>query len=625
MKGYAGKILKVNLSHGKILKETLRENFAKNYLGGTGFCARILWDSVDKNVEPLSEDNIIIFATGPVNGTAFPPSGRYVISSKSPLTRIWAESHSGGFFGAWLKYAGYDIMIIQGKSDKPVWLKIEDENVEICDASDMWGRNTLETTEMIEESMGDDTRVACIGQGGENLVKYACIMNDRYRAAGRTGMGAIMGFKKLKAIGVIGTSFVEVYDYDRFIEIVEDARRRYTEGRWGIACQESLGMYGTTSLVEVEQEIGRLPTKNHYTGIFDDYEKIGSMAIRKNHRKKRKSCFGCFIQCKYISEVSDGKYAGTVSEGPEYETVMAFGSNCLNNNLQSIIHANMLCNLYGLDTISTGKCISFAMECYEKGLIDYDVKWGDDEKIIDLIHKIARREGFGDLLAEGTRIAAQKIGKGAENYAMHVKGMEISGQDGRPQKSVALTHAISVRGADHLRSLSSLEELGYVSVMKERFKDMPEGMDDLRSEDGKGMLIVEMEDLYAIVDSLIICKYGTMWPPIFYFNDFCDLVPAITGFDEYSEYKNMKKLSKRISLLRRAFNAREGIRRKDDYLPKRFLNEPMPHGPAKGEVVNLDKMLDEFYELRGCNKDGVPTKDALDSVGLKDITENLWR
>jgi aldehyde:ferredoxin oxidoreductase len=426
MKGYAGQLLYIDLTTGQTRTEPYPEEWAKLYLGGTGLCARLLWDNVKPETEPLSEENILIFATGPVNGTGFPPSGRYMVAAKSPLTGIWAESHVGGFFGPELKYAGYDAVIITGKASTPSWIRIHDDTVEILDAADLWGLNTVETSDRVLATMAGLGRVSCIGQAGENLVKYASIMSDKYRAAGRAGMGTVMGWKNLKAIGVRGTGALEVADFDGLNELAEDARKRYTTGQWGTACQQSLGQLGTTGLIEAEQEIGRLPTRNHWSGIYADYKMIGSAAIRNRHRKKRKSCMGCNIQCKYVSMVDEGKYAGSFSDGPEYETVMAFGSNCLNNDLPSIIHANMLCNQYGMDTISVGKTISFAMECHENGLIEDQIGWGDADKIIELVHKIARREGIGDMLAEGTREATRRVGGNAGDYAIHVKGLELS-------------------------------------------------------------------------------------------------------------------------------------------------------------------------------------------------------
>jgi aldehyde:ferredoxin oxidoreductase len=635
MKGYVGSILRIDLTSGESTRIPLSETVARKYLGGTGLCARILWDELSPGIDPLSPSNILVIATGPINGTAFPPSGRYVIASKSPLTGIWGEAHAGGAFGAELKYAGYDALIIKGRAKHTVYIYIENNNVKINSGTHLWGLDTTKTTDQLIHELGDDPelKVACIGPAGENLVRYACIINDKYRAAGRCGLGAVMGSKNLKAIAVRGTGAVEVADFQKFMMLVDDARVRYTRGRWGDACQASLGTYGTTGLIEAENEIGRLPTRNHWSGVFKDFEAIGSRTIRKLYRKKRKSCFGCNIQCKYVSCVDAGKYAGSCSDGPEYETVMAFGSNCLNTDLASIIHANMLCNLFGLDTISTGKVISFMMECSSEpacheffGMYpDSKIAWADADKMIELIHKIAYRKGVGEILAEGTKLAAEKIGGGAQHFAIQVKGMELSGQDGRAHKSVGLTHAISVRGADHLRALSSLDELGYDDVVRERYpaNDVNKIL-NLRTEACKGRLIVDMEDLYAIVDSLLICKYGTMWPPIFYFDDFANIIPATTGFDEYADIDYVRQVAKRICLLRRAFNAREGITRKDDTLPARLLREPMPEGPAKGEIVHLDPMLDEFYEFRGCDiTTGMPTEDALSSVGLEDVAKAL--
>lgn len=624
MHGYAGKILIVDLSKGKVVSKELERSRAKKYLGGVGLAASYLWEHIDANTDPLGPENMLIFTTGPVNGTGFPPTGRFAVCSRSPLTNIWAESHAGGFFGPMLKYAGYDMVIITGRASTKVYLAIDDRNVELRKAEHLWGRDVLETNERINEEF-PDAEIACIGPAGENMVKYASIQVCRHRALGRTGMGAIMGAKGLKAVAVRGTGEISVAHFEKFWEFVEHARERYTKERWGIAAQESLGKYGTTSLVEAEQEIGRLPTKNHSTGVYKDYDKIGGEAIRAHVRKKRRACMGCAIQCKYVAVVDEGKYRGTVTEGPEYETIVAFGSDELNADLGSIVHANYLCNKLGLDTISTGKSIAFAMELSEKGIISEKIKWGDADAMINLIHDIAYRRGLGNELAEGVRNMARKLGGEAEKLAVHVKGLEMSGQDGRAHKSIGLTHAISVRGADHLRSISCLDELGYVDIARERYKEDAKTILNLRSEELKGILVEDMETNYAIVDSLIICKYGTMWPPILYYPDYANLIFYITGFKEYSDVKGVRKLGERICMLRRAINAKLGVTRKDDTLPYKQLHEPMPDGPAAGEVVHLDKMLDEFYDARGCTRDGKPKYSKLKELGLKDVGDELVR
>jgi len=631
-KGYAGQYLRVNLTRGKISKLLLPRELARNYIGGSGLAARILYDEVSPEVKPYAPKNLLIFATGPVNGTVFPPSGRYCVVTKNALTGGWGEVHSGGHFGPELKYAGYDYIVIQGRSKKPVYLSIRDDEVGLRDAKELWGRDTAETTAGVREELADrNTRVACIGPGGERLVRYSSIITDEHRAAARSGVGAVMGSKRLKAVAVRGTGDVEVADFDKVWKLSEEAHARYTGGTWGKACQDSLGKYGTTGLIEAEQAIGRLPTKNHWTGMFDYADEIGSENIRRNYRKTRRSCFNCRICCKYVSYVSDGPYAGTWTEGPEYETVAGFGSNCLNADLDSIMYANYLCNLYGIDTISCAKSISFAMECFEHGILTdsdtdgLDLRWGDGDVIVELINKIVEREGIGKLLGEGVKRAAEQIGKGSGRFAMHVKGHENSFQDGRPHQSVGLSHAIAVRGADHLRALSSIDELGYYDVAEKRFgRGKAKDISNLRSTKYKGLLVKDMEDLYAVVDALIICKYGTMWPPVYYLDDFTNLLPAVTGFEEFAEFKEVRAAAERIVNLKRAFNARVGFDRKDDTLPKRFLEEPIPHGPAKGDVVRLKPMLDEYYrERRWDVRTGLQKRETLERFGLKDVSEDL--
>jgi aldehyde:ferredoxin oxidoreductase len=630
-KGYIGKYLRVDLSGGKITELPLKKEWSRYYIGGSGMAARILYDEVPPKVNPLSPKNLLIFATGPITGTVYPPSGRYCVVTKAPLTGIWGEAHSGGYFGPELKYAGYDLIVLQGRSAKPVYLAIEDGKAELRSAERIWGKNTLETTAMIEEEFGDhQVRVACIGKAGERLVKFACIMNDRFRAAGRTGVGAVMGSKNLKAIAVQGSGAVEVADFDRVWELTEEAHERYTRGEWGKASHDALYRYGTPGLVSWENEIGRLPTKGHYTGVFEYADDIGPDRFEREFIIHRRSCMNCRIQCKKVGYIRSGPYAGTLSEGPEYESIVALGSNCLIRDFPAIMKANQLCNLHGMDTISCGGAISFAMECFERGVLSerdlgMSLRWGDGEAMVKLVELIAERKGIGDLLAEGVRGAAKRIGKGSERWAMHVKGMEISGQDGRPHQSVGLTHAVAVRGADHLRGLSSLDELDYRKTIAERYGEAKaKALGDRLSTKYKGMLVKDIEDLYAIVDSLITCKYGTMWPPIFYFDDYARLLPAITGIEEFARVKEVQAAAERIVNLKRAFNARLGLDRRDDTLPDRFLKEPMPDGPAKGMVVDLKPMLDEYYRARGWDiRTGLQKRSTLKKFGLADVARDL--
>jgi aldehyde:ferredoxin oxidoreductase len=629
--GYAGRILYVDLSKGKYWVEELKESLAKAYVGGSGLAAYLLWNLIDSGVDPLSPENPLIIATGPATGALAPSAGRFALVSKSPLTGIWGESHAGGFFGPEVKYAGYDMVVILGRSSTPVSLVIDDGSVGIHKATDLWGLNTRDTTNELRSKFGKDYHVICIGPAGENLVKFASVMVDYYRAFGRTGMGAVMGSKKLKAVVVRGSKGVEVYDPDKYLEVLEDILWRNTEGPWALPAQMSLGRYGTPSLVTAMNAIGRLPTKNHWTGYWERADRLSGDELLK-YRVSRGSCFSCMIMCKHITKVPDGRYEGAFSGGPEYESVVALGSNLLIDNIEAVIYMNQLCNLYGLDTISTGKVISYVFECYEKGLISkeeldgVEALWGSEEVTIKLINMIVRREGIGNILAEGVRKASEVLGRGYE-YALHVKGLEVSAQDPRGHKSVGLTWAISVRGADHLRSLTTVDELGYRDVAAERFgADKVDYVCDRLSERYKGLIVKDQEDLFALVDSIIMCKYGTMWPPMYYFDFIAKLLPPLTGIKEFGDVKNLRLIAERIVNLKRCFNLREGVGKESEVLPKRFTEEAMPTGPSKGQVCDLEPMLREYYMYRGWDyRSGLPYEETLERLGLDYVANTLRR
>ena len=619
MHGYAGQYLRINLTDKSITKEPFPEHLLE-WIGGTGICAKILWDELDAGIEPLSPDNKLVLATGPTTGTLFPQSGRFMMAAKSPLTGIWAEAHCGGHFGPELKYAGYDFIIFEGRAENLVYILIVDDEVQILDASEIKGATVNETTEFLMAEHGIE-RVACIGPAGENLVRFAAVMTDKHRAFGRSGLGAVMGSKNLKAIAVWGSNDITVADRKKFLQLYEESKHRFLEGIDAEGCL-SLREFGSAGLVEIENEIGRLPTRNHKMGVFDKVELIGSTRIRDEFRVAKNSCFNCKIQCKLVTL---SKKYNNIGEGPEYETVVSLGSGCLNADLDTIIYANHLCNDLGMDTISCGSAIGFAMECCEHGLIDEEVKWADGEKIVQLVQDIAYREGLGDILAEGVKRAAQKIGGGAEKFAMHVKGQEISGQDGRAHRSGGLTHATAVRGADHLRGLSVIDEIGYPEIGLRRYgEDKLKAALDRHSEEFKGQMVFDVEHFYAVVDSLILCKYGTMYPLCYYYPDIPDILYSITGIEAFNDEKNIERIGKRICILRRAFNQREGLSRKDDSLPDRFTKEPEEEGPAKGEVVNLDVMLDDYYDLWGFGRDGLILPETLDKFGLEDVKKELY-
>jgi len=627
--GYTGKILYVDLSKSKYWVEELKESLAKTYVGGSGLAAYLLWNLVDGGVDPLSPENPLIIATGPATGALAPSAGRFALVSKSPLTNIWGESHAGGFFGPEVKYAGYDVVVVLGKSSTPVSLVIDDGNVEIYRSTGLWGLNTRDTTNELRSRFGKDYHVMCIGPAGEELVRFASVIVDYYRAFGRTGLGAVMGSKRLKAVVVRGSKSVEVYDPDKYLEVLEDILWRNSEGPWALPAQMSLGRYGTPSLVTAMNAIGRLPTKNHWTGFWGRADKLSGDELLK-YRVSRGSCFSCMIMCKHVTKVSNGRYEGTFSGGPEYESIVALGSNLLIDNIEAVIYMNQLCNLYGLDTISTGKVLSYVFECYEKGLISkeelggLEALWGSEEAAITLINMIVRREGIGNILAEGVRRASEVLGRGYE-YALHVKGLEVSAQDPRGHKSVGLTWAISVRGADHLRSLTTVDELGYRDITAERFGvDKVDDVCDRLSEKYKGLIVKDQEDLFALVDSIIMCKYGTMWPPMYYFDFIAKLLPPLTGIKEFGDVKNLRLIAERIVNLKRCFNLREGVGKESEVLPKRFTEEPMPTGPSKGQVCNLEPMLREYYMYRGWDyESGLPYEETLERLGLDYVANEL--
>jgi len=625
LKGYAGAFLHVDLAHKKPKKVSLDHKLALDYLGGVGFCSRILYDKISPGVDPLGPENVLMFATGPLTGTLFPQASRYVVAAKSPLTDIWGEAHAAGYWGPELKFAGYDGIIVEGQSNKPRYLWIDDDHVEIRNAEHLWGKTCYEVDDALKEELGDClVKVASIGPAGENLVRYACIMNDRDRCAARSGMGAVMGSKKLKAIAVRGSKDIEVANTGHYLKLIVELHEKmlahpFTEGR---------AKYGTTSLIELMQEIGRLPTYNMRQGVFDEYEKIGGETIRKNYLIKARADFACLQRCGRYTTVKEGPYA-YIGGSPEFETQCCLGSRCGISHTEAMLYAHYLCNSYGLDGISTGATVSWAMECYELGILSkedtdgIDLSWGNHEALIQLIPMIARRAGFGNILAEGSYRAAQKIGKGSEKYVMHVKRQEIAAQEPRAQKSMGLAAATAARGADHLYAFPVLDEVGFEEAIRERFgyKYLPEIADRLNPK-YKGFMVKECEDFMVVVESVGVCKYGTQIPPVFYYDDLANALKATTGMDLTIE--DLKLIGERIVNLNRAFNARQKITRKDDKLPNRLTRVPAPIGPAKGQIVELDQMLNEYYTYRGWNiKTGLPTWKKLSELGLSDVASDL--
>ncbi len=631
MFGYAGKILRINLTDEKVSEEPLDASTAKKFIGGRGLGVKILFDELKRGVDPLGPDNKIVIATGVLTGIPIPGNARHIVMAKSPLTGVWGESPAGGFFGQELKSAGYDAIIIEGKAAKPVYLWLHDGETEVKDASHLWGKLTRDVQrDIIKEVKDDRAVVACIGPAGENLVKFASVFFDFNHVAGRTGMGAVMGSKKLKAIVVRGKQKLKYSNEQKLIDLsLKELANKGENARRGPYWPDALDKYGSNADFIYWQLSGRLPTQNFRMCTFPGHKNLTAETVSETILIRTHTCPYCPIPCNRIVQVHEPYEVDPDYCGPEYETTAALGSFCMNDNLAALAKANELCNKYAMDTISTGVTIAFAMECYEKGLITtkdtegLDLSWGNPEAVVQLTEKIARRQGIGDLLAEGVRIAAKKIGQGAEEFAMHIKGQEMPMHEGRGKKGHGLSFAISNRGACHLQMESDdlFEEAKYPEIgIDETVK-----ADRLYTGPEKVKLVKIVNDLFILYDCLPICRW-TVYPcGGRRLETFAEIINAATGWDV--TIGELMTVGERTCNLERAFNIREGITRKDDVLPKRLMEEPLPEGPYKGEVLSkdvLDKMLDYWYELRGWNnKTGIPTREKLKELGLENATRQL--
>jgi aldehyde:ferredoxin oxidoreductase len=623
-KGYAGRWLYVDLTAGSIEARDLERKFAEGYLGGNGFGARLLWDHVGPDIDALSPGNMLIFATGPLCGTTAPTASRFEVVSKSPLTGIYGDSNAGGYFGPELKFAGWDYVVFSGRAKHPVYLHIHDNDVGLCDARALWGLSTSETEETIQRTLGDEkVKTATIGPAGENKVRFAGIQVTSQRSAARCGLGAVMGSKNLKAIAVRGHSRVGLADPQRFKDLMAQFRRRLREN----AVFEPVHQHGTPGITAMMNALGRFPTKNFQMGSFADIDKIDADALADRAFVRHMGCYACPVACDALYSVPDGPYEGTTLHSVEYETLGALGAGILNADLDSILYMNRLCDDLGLDTISAGRCIGFAMELWERGILTSEdtgglaLEWGDTGVASELLKMMAYRQGFGDLLAEGVLRAARSIGRGAEVYAMHVKGMEIPAQDGRAQRSMGLAQATSNRGADHLKAFPVIDETGYPGEARRRYGEayLPEMAEPLATRH-KPFLVKDGEDYGAVIDSVGLCKSGgTFVMAELYWDDIAQALEAATGME--MSVDKLKQIGERIYNLQRCYNVRHGISRADDRLPRRFAEEPSPSGNAVGQVIDLEPMLDEYYALRGWDiATGVPKLETLQALGLEAIT-----
>ncbi len=619
--------LYVDLSSGRIEARPPDPALVEGYLGGNGLGARLLWEQVGPAVDPLAPENLLIVAAGPLCGTPFPTASRMEVIAKSPLTGIYGDSNAGGFFGPELRFAGWDLILFSGRAEQPVALHIADEHVELRDARALWGLTTRQTEDALRRERGDDrVKTATIGPAGENLVRFAGIQVTSQRSAARCGLGAVMGSKNLKAIAVRGRSKVPLAEPDRARRLAREWRRRLREN----PVYPAVHAHGTPGIASLMDALGRFPTRNFQQGSFEAIERINADALEARAFVRHLACYGCPVACDKLYRLPDGPFAGTELHSVEYETLNAFGSNVLNPNLDGILYANQLCDDLGLDTISTGRVLSFVMELWERGILTpadtggLALEWGDMEVMLDLVGRIARREGLGDLLAEGVRRIAAQIGRGAEEYAMHVKGMEIPAQDGRAQRSMGLAHVTSTRGADHLKAFPTIDETGYPEEARRRYGEqyLPELADPLATR-YKPMLVKDGEDYGAVVDSVGLCKSGgTFVLAEFYWPDVAQALEAVMGIEMPVE--RLKETGERIYNLQRCYGVREGVTRADDVLPRRFGQEPSPSGNARGQVIHLEPMLDEYYALRGWDPEtGIPTGETLRRLGLADVAEEL--
>jgi len=611
MFAYAGKILRVNLTSGKISTEPLSEEMAKNYIGGIGLGIRLLFDNSKPGTDALDPDNPLIYLTGPLSGTLGPTGGNsYAVVSKSPATGGIGNAESHGFFGPDLKRAGYDAVIITGKADKLSYLWIDDDKVEIRDGEFLKNETVYHTDVKIREELGDYyIRVSAIGEAGEKLCRFAAIINDEFRAIGRAGMGAVMGSKNLKAVAVRGTNDVNVANFDGFKEFIKIIYERMK----GPATKKYKTL-GTPENVLVLNSLSALATRNWTNATFEGAQKVSGEYLNEHYVKKIVGCATCGMRCDHIAVVPEGPYQGSTSR-LEFECLWSMGPLCGIDRLDAVIEAMRITNEYGMDGISIGVVVAFAMDCYEHGVITkeqtdgIDLRFGNAEALIAIIHKIGKREGWlGNILAEGTAKAAELIGGDAYKYACHIKGLELPGYDLRTLKTAALGFSVSFRGACHLRNGAySPDVKGKVN----RFKIEP----------GRGKMIVDESKMYNIIDSLIVCKFsrGTYYDG---WKDLANYYTLATGIPMTPE--EMAKVGDRIENLARLFNIREGKgTRKYDTIPWKIKNCPVPdEGPAKGVVVNEEEFqigLDDYYAARGWTANGVPTVEKLKELGLEEF------
>lgn len=628
--GYMGEVLKINLSNKDIKKEKLTEGDLRKFIGGSGLGAKYLFELTGQQTDPLGEDNVLIFMTGPITGIKSFSADRFEVITKSPLTEIFAESNCGGRWGSMLKKSGFDGIIISGRSDKPVNIYINNKEVKILDASSTWGLDTFDTQSKLKETINPRCEIVCIGPAGEKLVRYASIAtgSKNSRITGRCGCGTVMGSKKLKAIAVYGNYDINIFDPEN----LQSFQKRHIKEI--VRETKPLHEYGTSLENVYLEEIGNMPVKNWTKSKFKNIENLSGQAMARTILKKKYYCGNCIIGCGRLIEIEKGKYktSGLIG-GPEYETMAMLGSNLFIDNLEAVSKYNEICNRYGLDTMTTGSIIGFMMECYEKGLIDkdeldgIDLKWGDEDAVKEILMKIINRDGIGMLLGEGIRAIVKKLGNRSKEFAAEIKGLDFPAHDPRCKMGTGLGYATSNRGACHLQAMTvdfengaSIPETGHpetydkLSIASVPEIGIPEPLDrfDVKS---KPEFVIRLQNLMCIYDSINCCKFIIFGGIAL--EELCEILKLTTGFDYKKE--EILKIGEGMFNLKRLYNSKCGISRKDDTLPKRFLTQKREDGKSADKLPPLEEMLDDYYILRGWDNNGIPSKEKIDELGLNDF------
>lgn len=624
------KIGYVDLTTGKIEKREIPESMRRKYLGGRGLDMYLLYNHVKPGCDPLGPDNVFVASAGLLGGTLAPSPSRFHVGARSPLTGFIGSANSGGYFAPELRFAGFDHLVVKGKSDKPVYLYAHDGEIEIRDASHIWGQDVMTAQQMIRDDLNDQqVKSLCIGQAGENLVRFANVRTGQKNAAGRTGIGAVMGSKNLKAVAARGTLGVEIAHPEEAFEVYEEKLRQVLRSKATRAIQE----YGTMVTFNTSNTSGQIRVRNFQTNTLENAEQLEPEYMYENYTIGMAGCFGCPIHCRHKYIVPEGQFAGTYTEGPEYTTLGAFGTELDCHRLETVLRGNHVANMYGFDTLEFGSMVSWAMELYEKGLIDDKVtgglklEWGNEEAIFELVDQVVFRRGLGDILAEGPERAIQKLGEDTRYYNVHIKGMSNLHSDERAIPSFALGIGTATRGSDHLRSRPVTD---LFNLPKEVLKNHYgfDVVNDYSTYETKGKVIWWHETYNPITDSLGLCRIGTITFSLnrLGFKEYVDLIRAMTGMEFSAE--ELQQIGERIYTLERLFNIREGASRKDDYPVERYFVEPTPAGLPKnrGKTIDrekYDQMLDENYEMHGWDKDGIPRQETLEKLGLDKEPSNI--